>query len=124
MFQVFDQLVGTGRFELPTPRTPSECSTRLSHVPTQGSRPREGRRGVPFCKSTRVRRSCGPAYALGGTYSAGRAAPSPKKNSCICSTRKLCACGVQGWRRYSLSSIFCRSPHSAQAAFETFLKIL
>jgi hypothetical protein len=22
-------LVGTGRFELPTPRTPSECSTRL-----------------------------------------------------------------------------------------------
>src|SRR5271157_1683046 len=26
-------LVGTGRFELPTPRTPSECSTRLSHVP-------------------------------------------------------------------------------------------
>ncbi len=31
-------MVGTGRFELPTPRTPSECSTRLSHVPTQGSR--------------------------------------------------------------------------------------
>jgi hypothetical protein len=28
-------MVGTGRFELPTPRTPSECSTRLSHVPTQ-----------------------------------------------------------------------------------------
>ena len=28
------RLVGTGRFELPTPRTPSECSTRLSHVPT------------------------------------------------------------------------------------------
>src|SRR3954465_6516966 len=26
---------GTGRFELPTPRTPSECSTRLSHVPTR-----------------------------------------------------------------------------------------
>jgi hypothetical protein len=32
------KLVGTGRFELPTPRTPSECSTRLSHVPTQSSR--------------------------------------------------------------------------------------
>jgi integrase len=31
-------MVGTGRFELPTPRTPSECSTRLSHVPTQSSR--------------------------------------------------------------------------------------
>src|SRR5580698_9280684 len=31
-------MVGTGRFELPTPRTPSECSTRLSHVPTQRSR--------------------------------------------------------------------------------------
>src|SRR5438552_4752026 len=29
-----ERLVGTGRFELPTPRTPSECSTRLSHVPT------------------------------------------------------------------------------------------
>src|SRR5947208_8330136 len=31
-------LVGTGRFELPTPRTPSECSTRLSHVPTARNR--------------------------------------------------------------------------------------
>jgi hypothetical protein len=31
-----EKLVGTGRFELPTPRTPSECSTRLSHVPTAG----------------------------------------------------------------------------------------
>jgi hypothetical protein len=31
------ELVGTGRFELPTPRTPSECSTRLSHVPTLGN---------------------------------------------------------------------------------------
>ena len=31
-------MVGTGRFELPTPRTPSECSTRLSHVPTSCSR--------------------------------------------------------------------------------------
>src|SRR6266852_4300111 len=30
-----NQMVGTGRFELPTPRTPSECSTRLSHVPTR-----------------------------------------------------------------------------------------
>ena len=30
------EMVGTGRFELPTPRTPSECSTRLSHVPTEG----------------------------------------------------------------------------------------
>src|SRR5690349_6231990 len=29
------EMVGTGRFELPTPRTPSECSTRLSHVPTR-----------------------------------------------------------------------------------------
>ena len=38
-------LVGTGRFELPTPRTPSECSTRLSHVPTEGFG-RERGRGV------------------------------------------------------------------------------
>src|SRR5712692_3089283 len=33
--KVIGCLVGTGRFELPTPRTPSECSTRLSHVPTR-----------------------------------------------------------------------------------------
>jgi Phage integrase family len=33
------RMVGTGRFELPTPRTPSECSTRLSHVPTKRSSP-------------------------------------------------------------------------------------
>ena len=40
-------MVGTGRFELPTPRTPSECSTRLSHVPTQWSRlGRAGFRGL------------------------------------------------------------------------------
>src|SRR6516164_2564714 len=36
-------MVGTGRFELPTPRTPSECSTRLSHVPTRFSRPGKSR---------------------------------------------------------------------------------
>jgi len=35
-------MVGTGRFELPTPRTPSECSTRLSHVPTQDEPVRRG----------------------------------------------------------------------------------
>src|SRR3954466_12074604 len=35
-------LVGTGRFELPTPRTPSECSTRLSHVPTGKTGPASG----------------------------------------------------------------------------------
>ena len=28
------RMVGTARFELATPRTPSECSNRLSHVPT------------------------------------------------------------------------------------------
>src|SRR5581483_5748516 len=36
-------MVGTGRFELPTPRTPSECSTRLSHVPTQDEPARASR---------------------------------------------------------------------------------
>jgi hypothetical protein len=35
MLDISNGLVGTGRFELPTPRTPSECSTRLSHVPTR-----------------------------------------------------------------------------------------
>ncbi len=37
------RMVGTGRFELPTPRTPSECSTRLSHVPTEGNSLPHGR---------------------------------------------------------------------------------
>src|ERR1051325_2904168 len=41
-------LVGTGRFELPTPRTPSECSTRLSHVPTQDLRCRAASGAHPF----------------------------------------------------------------------------
>jgi integrase len=40
LLKINDLMVGTGRFELPTPRTPSECSTRLSHVPTRSSRPR------------------------------------------------------------------------------------
>ena len=45
-----EDLVGTGRFELPTPRTPSECSTRLSHVPTVGNPLRPTRRsgGVDY----------------------------------------------------------------------------
>src|ERR1700723_2737620 len=66
----------------------------------------------------RHRRQCD-----GGTYSEGSPEPVPKKNSSICSTRKVCACGVQGCSRYSLSSIFCRSTHSPQACLETFLKI-
>jgi hypothetical protein len=47
--------------------------------------------------------------------------PDPKKNSSICSTRNVCACGVQGCKRYSFNSIFCRSTHSPHAAFETLL---
>ena len=39
-------MVGTGRFELPTPRTPSECSTRLSHVPTRKGSASVQRRGL------------------------------------------------------------------------------
>ena len=42
-------MVGTGRFELPTPRTPSECSTRLSHVPTYS-------RGLPPQSTTATAR--------------------------------------------------------------------
>ena len=41
-------MVGTGRFELPTPRTPSECSTRLSHVPTGRSGRECGRWGSTY----------------------------------------------------------------------------
>src|SRR2546428_8497930 len=41
-------VVGTGRFELPTPRTPSECSTRLSHVPTAGKPLANRAAGVVF----------------------------------------------------------------------------
>src|SRR5947199_1805866 len=51
------RMVGTGRFELPTPRTPSECSTRLSHVPTAGNRSAIERLGLtskfytsPLCR--------------------------------------------------------------------------
>ena len=40
------KLVGTGRFELPTPRTPSECSTRLSHVPTSETSGPSGPEGL------------------------------------------------------------------------------
>ena len=111
IYTVTNSMVGTGRFELPTPRTPSECSTRLSHVPTQYSRPGTSQRGVTPSVYTSLR-LCGALwngfvyYRDGGTYSAGSAAPSPKKNSCICSTRKLCACGVHGCSRYSFRSIF------------------
>ena len=48
------ELVGTGRFELPTPRTPSECSTRLSHVPTlEGFRRYRWRKGLLFDSTPR-----------------------------------------------------------------------
>src|SRR3954464_1434499 len=100
-------MVGTGRFELPTPRTPSECSTRLSHVPTRLSRPgRAGfwgleqvytRAGVsaPRVRSQRAqavhllrrpakRAPAASGYCEGGTYSLGSAEPEPKKNSSIC----------------------------------------
>src|SRR6266700_454678 len=52
------KLVGTGRFELPTPRTPSECSTRLSHVPTRkDSAATAGcRKGKPSASSGGVHR--------------------------------------------------------------------
>src|ERR1019366_6962999 len=127
-------MVGTGRFELPTPRTPSECSTRLSHVPTQSSRlGGAGFRGlislhqrghVRLILESHQPREGRLAFfdqCAGGTNSEGKADPVPKKNSSICSTRNCCACGVQGCSRYSFSSIFCRSTHSAHAALETFL---
>ena len=51
------QLVGTGRFELPTPRTPSECSTRLSHVPTgEQIRPERAGRGFEVTISLSLKR--------------------------------------------------------------------
>src|SRR5260370_41359097 len=34
-YLLMKRMVGTGRFGLPTPRTPREGSTRLSHVPTR-----------------------------------------------------------------------------------------
>src|SRR3954449_9991659 len=48
------KLVGTGRFELPTPRTPSECSTRLSHVPTSQKKAAERNQRLGFFYSTRA----------------------------------------------------------------------
>src|ERR1039458_6480817 len=55
-------MVGTGRFELPTPRTPSECSTRLSHVPT-GRWVRSLRTGR-VSRSTIVYHRAGPNFSL------------------------------------------------------------
>jgi hypothetical protein len=53
-------MVGTGRFELPTPRTPSECSTRLSHVPTgrKSTAPEWARRLGLTPKFYNTRRGC------------------------------------------------------------------
>ena len=52
-------MVGTGRFELPTPRTPSECSTRLSHVPTsERTRPQRGPDRGPWLVYTGNRLGC------------------------------------------------------------------
>src|ERR1700679_3484600 len=112
---ILQKMVGTTRFELATSPTPRERSTRLSHVPT-------------CCYYDRSH-LYGPAvwgmYSLhqcvGATYSLGSSPPVPKKNSFICSTRNSWASRVQGWRRYSLSSIFWRSIHSPQAVLETFL---
>ena len=69
----------------------------------------------------RQREDCEKLQCVGGTYSFGSAAPSPKKNCSICSTRNSCACGVHGCSRYSFSSIFCRSTHSCHAFFDTLL---
>ena len=53
-------LVGTGRFELPTPRTPSECSTRLSHVPTRLFYTNRRLQAAPVRRPLRLR---SPAFA-------------------------------------------------------------
>src|SRR5215469_3836616 len=63
-------MVGTGRFELPTPRTPSECSTRLSHVPTRVVKPVQKRTG-------RVSRSQ-PVYHPKALFGMGRPLPLPR----------------------------------------------
>src|ERR1700733_5915116 len=119
-------MVGTTRFELATSPTPRVRSTRLSHVPTIDLHViREGDGGVSCrLKCTRLA-TCAThlPYRVGATYSFGNEPPSPKKNSFICSTKNSCASRVQGCRRYSFSSIFCRSTHSPHDFFETFLKI-
>src|ERR1700733_8732077 len=119
-------MVGTTRFELATSPTPRVRSTRLSHVPTIDLHViREGDGGVSCrLKCTRLA-TCAThlPYRVGATYSFGNEPPSPKKNSFICSTRNSCASRVHGCNRYSFNSIFCRSTHSPQDFFETFLKI-
>ncbi len=54
-------------------------------------------------------------YFCSGTNWSGSFDPSPKKNWLSCSTRNSCASFFQGWRRYSLSSIFWCSSHSFHA---------
>ena len=99
-------MVGTGRFELPTPRTPSECSTRLSHVPTLCGSAGALLRGNVILHHDEAtgggvhggncgarKASAGYSFAdyfcsVGGTYSLGSCAPGPKKYCSICWTMK------------------------------------
>jgi hypothetical protein len=64
-------MVGTGRFELPTPRTPSECSTRLSHVPTRKESVHWRRMGLTpqfYTTSHRYVRQPGKLLRLAATH--------------------------------------------------------
>src|SRR5258708_8370641 len=135
---------GTGRFELPTPRTPSECSTRLSHVPTRKAAVLAGWGQFAAVNSTillhhsehsedqrffttKSERLCSGYSASshfgGGTNSFGSCDPWPKKYCSICSTRNCWASGFHGCRRYSFSSIFDCSAHIRHASALTFSKI-
>src|SRR5271170_5162468 len=82
-----------------------------------------GRAAEGYATALSVHESAPVAPYFGATYSFGSCPPSPKKNSVICSTRNSCASRVHGCRRYSFNSIFCRSTHSPQLFFETFLNI-
>ena len=80
-------MVGTGRFELPTPRTPSECSTRLSHVPTkEGSLP-DNRRGYRATDSLSPLRYALGGSATGSTYSNFNTCHLPLSLSASCIAR-------------------------------------
>src|SRR5260370_29694242 len=74
-----------------------------------------GRWLVPHCSSSQSQ--C--AQCVGGTYSAGRAEPSPKKNCSICFTITSWSCLRAGFRRYSFSNILQCSIHWPQACCET-----
>src|SRR5215469_3260860 len=104
-------MVGTGRFELPTPRTPSECSTRLSHVPTTKEPPLVPGRWGLHVKSYTTCRDCARGEITGksGTAPSRKRFPSLVGRAIRC--RRFAALhGICGFRCGAASSSLGSDP--------------